>query len=91
MIAIPDLSFLDDDAPPVGRTAEPWDSAEAARLESTADDLVGRLGASGSDPEIRAAAERGVAAHLRNDMAGVRAAVAEVERRAHELHRGQSA
>ena len=71
------------------RRESEWEPADAARLESAADELVGRLGVSGTDEVIAAAAERGVAAHLRHDMAGVRAPVAEVERRARQFHQGQ--
>ena len=69
------------------RRESEWDTAEAARLQSAADDLVEKLGVSGTDEVIAAAAERGVAAHLRHDMAGVRAAAVDVERRARHLAR----
>jgi hypothetical protein len=81
-----DLSFLDGDRP-----AAPWDAAEAICLEIAADGLVERLGVPGTDPVIRAPAARAVAAHLRHDLAGVRAAVAEVEWHARALAAGQRA
>lgn len=56
---------------------EPWDAAEAVRLQVAADDLVARLGV--SHPDVTAAAGLAAEAHADHDLAGVRAACAAVE------------
>jgi hypothetical protein len=67
-----------------------WNPAEAIRLECDADELIEKLGVDGRDPEIADAARRAIEAHHRHDMAGVRAAVAEVVTATRRLAAGRS-
>jgi hypothetical protein len=55
---------------------EPWNAAEAHQREREADALVEQLGVSGTDPRVKAAAERVVVAHFAHDAARHLAAVA---------------
>jgi hypothetical protein len=61
-----------------------WDAAGAIALMNAADDIVERLGVSGSDPVIRTAADRIVSAYRACDMDKVRHAARAFE---DEVHR----
>jgi hypothetical protein len=76
-----DLSFISDT--PVAIV--PWDQQAALSLLDAANGLVERLGVSGTDPEIQAAAARCVEAHGVKDMAGLIEACRVMEERAKRL------
>jgi hypothetical protein len=60
-------------------TAAPWDAAEALKLMRQADEVAIRLGVPSTHPALQAAAARAIGANDRGDLAGLRAAVTEVE------------
>ena len=62
-----------------------WDSAVALALMSETDSLVAESGVPGTDPIIRAAAERGVEAHRCRDARGVRDACRMIRERIERL------